>query len=429
MKKPEINYKKYTTNLLTFCAGFAANAAAAAVLDKPAFKAVSEGLQQFLSEIPKFDDTPFSSFSKSSKAFSQVFLKEYAYQTRSHAIQHLTTSNPKNKVVSDRRFIGFFLPILEEHGIGNMQTIGPIGKSSESATSLIRISFAEDRNIYYFQTNTTWGSYTDETFISDFDYPSSVSYIFEHFGNAVFLGYNKEKGKFEVEKLRHETLKDSSIAYSPEKQEELMEEYKRYCDKNQQRSYLLLGEPGTGKTSVCLQIAGKISPSILKLDVTALRLAGSSLFDAIISFSKAKVIVIDDIDRLGEEEIPIGKLLYCLESVKAIEGTPLLLATANNISTLPKAAIRPGRFDRIIEFANPTPEDREVWFRRMQLPENYLEEFIKITDGYTQAFLKEIEKQLCCGTLPEKVLEDIKTRNRITNPSSETSKKDAPKKD
>ena len=136
------------------------------------------------------------------------------------------------------------------------------------------------------------------------------------------------------------------------------------------RGYLLHGPPGTGKSSLCMSIAG-----CFHLDVYILNL--SSADDSSLNILLAKlpqhcVLLLEDIDvastnrsqhhdtrdskpTYGQPEknqpkgVTLSGLLNALDGVASQEGR-LLFMTTNYIERLDDALIRPGRIDQKVEF-------------------------------------------------------------------------------
>jgi SpoVK/Ycf46/Vps4 family AAA+-type ATPase len=83
------------------------------------------------------------------------------------------------------------------------------------------------------------------------------------------------------------------------------------------------------------------------------------------------MIVLEDLDRAfpktGETKsrVSLQQLLNCLDGVGTGEGI-IVVATANEPTILDSAILRrPGRFDRVIHFADPDFELRQAYFRHM----------------------------------------------------------------
>ena len=84
------------------------------------------------------------------------------------------------------------------------------------------------------------------------------------------------------------------------------------------------------------------------------------------------MILLEDIDRTfprtGESQgkVSLQQLLNCLDGVATGEGI-VTVATANEPTILDPAILRrPGRFDRVVHFPNPSAVLRREYFCRMQ---------------------------------------------------------------
>jgi ATP-dependent 26S proteasome regulatory subunit len=89
--------------------------------------------------------------------------------------------------------------------------------------------------------------------------------------------------------------------------------------------------------------------------------------------------------------VSLQQLLNCLVGVATGEGI-ITIATANEPTALDPAILRrPGRFDRVICFANPTPELRRQYFIKMHPAFTYvnLDEAVDESAGFSFAQLRE----------------------------------------
>jgi hypothetical protein len=139
------------------------------------------------------------------------------------------------------------------------------------------------------------------------------------------------------------------------------------------RGYLLHGPPGNGKST-----AIRAMMTSRGLTAHTLRLFDSNTEDASLDalFNQAlkerpSMIVLEDLDRAfpktGETKsrVSLQQLLNCLDGVGTGEGI-IVVATANEPTILDAAILRrPGRFDRVIHFADPDFGLRQAYFRRM----------------------------------------------------------------
>ena len=167
------------------------------------------------------------------------------------------------------------------------------------------------------------------------------------------------------------------------------------------RGYLFHGPPGNGKSSVIramLSTAGisgfTLNPFRVFCDDDML----AAMF-AEAAQSTPSIIVLEDLDRCfpvekeKEQEchISLQQLLNHLDGVGNQDGI-IVVATANNPCILDAAILRrPGRFDRVVGFQNPSAELRERYLCQMNaaLRSEELSECIRVTAGFSFAQLRE----------------------------------------
>jgi hypothetical protein len=165
------------------------------------------------------------------------------------------------------------------------------------------------------------------------------------------------------------------------------------------RGYLLHGPPGNGKTT-----AIRAMMSSRGLSAYTMRLFDKRSDDGALDqlFEKAlrnrpALVVLEDLDRAfpktGETRstISIQDLLNCLDGVATGEGI-IVVATANEPAILDPAILRrPGRFDRVVHFPNPSSDLRQEYFRRMNptFSSASLKELAVKSVGFSFAQLRE----------------------------------------
>jgi hypothetical protein len=141
------------------------------------------------------------------------------------------------------------------------------------------------------------------------------------------------------------------------------------------RGYLLHGPPGNGKSTA---IRAMMTSRGLSAFTMGLFMPHSTdadlqeLFEDALS-QRPAIIVFEDLDRAfprnGESKCPISlqSLLNSLDGVATGEGL-VVVATANEPAALDPAILRrPGRFDRVVHFSNPSRQLREQFFLKMKL--------------------------------------------------------------
>jgi len=179
------------------------------------------------------------------------------------------------------------------------------------------------------------------------------------------------------------------------------------------KGVLLHGPPGTGKTLIAKAIAHEAK-------ATFIRIIGSELVDKFIGegarfvrevFKLAQekaptILFIDEIDAIGAarlEDATSGDrevqrtLLQLMSELDGFDnrGDVKFIAATNRIDILDEALLRPGRFDRIVEFPMPNEEARKEIFkihmRYLKVNDNInFERLIEMTEGATGADIKAI---------------------------------------
>lgn len=132
--------------------------------------------------------------------------------------------------------------------------------------------------------------------------------------------------------------------FTSKKGQELFERIKKFYDAGENRSLILLGPPGTGKTTIMKYIATQFNKFTMRINVSELADLRSETVLAAVQLMKPEILLIDDFDRFGSSST---SMLTQIEQVnKAVK---LFMVSVNDITRLDPAVIRPGRFDEIIE--------------------------------------------------------------------------------
>ena len=199
-------------------------------------------------------------------------------------------------------------------------------------------------------------------------------------GNAKAFDFGNSRAKLE----KNSKTRFSDVAGADEEKEELQElvEFLKNPKKFAQmgaripKGVLLVGQPGTGKTLLARAVSGEAS-------VPFYSISGSEFVEMFVGvgagrvrdmFKKAKqtapcIIFIDEIDAVGrqrgtgmggghdEREQTLNQLLVEMDGFSGNEGI-IILAATNRADVLDPALLRPGRFDRQIQVANPDKNAR-----------------------------------------------------------------------
>jgi len=169
----------------------------------------------------------------------------------------------------------------------------------------------------------------------------------------------------------------------------------------------LIGIPGTGKSLTAKMIGGLWRLPLLRLDVGALfgSLVGESEERARRALRIAETVApclvwIDEMEKAlahggldsGTSLRVFGTILTWMQEKTA---PCFVVATANDISSLPPELLRKGRFDEIFFLDLPTAEERKEIFavhlrKRNRLPQDYdLERLAQESEGYVGAEIEQ----------------------------------------
>jgi stage III sporulation protein SpoIIIAA len=126
------------------------------------------------------------------------------------------------------------------------------------------------------------------------------------------------------------------------------------------RGYLLVGNPGTGKTTILL----KLEEELIEYPIIYATSKNLDDHEAVIAFSRsiatvgACVVFIEDMDTLSiEDKSPkMASILEMIDNSKR-DCAVVFIATINNSKLINDAVVRSGRFDEIIEVKEPTNID------------------------------------------------------------------------
>lgn len=174
------------------------------------------------------------------------------------------------------------------------------------------------------------------------------------------------------------------------------------------RGVLLAGVAGTGKTQLARVLCNVLDKEITVIWATPKALYDEEkiklLFDAGRYFSPS-LLIIEDIDFIGKSrdyvtDPIVGELLTQLDGNSPNHGV-FVLATTNRPELLDKALVeRPSRFDVKLIFNLPNEEHRLKMIKFFSIGKRFSgvtsEDIVKMTVGFTGAYIKEI---ITYGTL------------------------------
>jgi len=179
------------------------------------------------------------------------------------------------------------------------------------------------------------------------------------------------------------------------------------------KGVLLFGPPGTGKTLVAKAVAHETEATFIRIIGSELVQKfigeGARLVREIFNLAKQKaptILFIDELDAIGSQRLKIATsgdrevqrtLMQLLSELDGFEqrGDVKIIGATNRIDILDPALLRPGRFDRMIDFPIPDEVARLAIFkihsRNLNTEEDIkLKKLVELTDGATGADIKAI---------------------------------------
>ncbi len=179
------------------------------------------------------------------------------------------------------------------------------------------------------------------------------------------------------------------------------------------KGVLLFGPPGTGKTLLAKAVAHETEATFIRIIGSELVQKfigeGARLVREIFNLAKEKaptILFIDELDAIGSQRLKIATsgdrevqrtLMQLLSELDGFEqrGDVKIIGATNRVDILDPALLRPGRFDRMIEFPIPDEVAREAIFkihsRNLRIEENIeFKRLVNLTEGATGADIKAI---------------------------------------
>lgn len=157
------------------------------------------------------------------------------------------------------------------------------------------------------------------------------------------------------------------------------------------RSFLFHGVPGTGKSVLSTKVSDiaveyKNAIVLYPNDYDALERVLEVLDDT--DKERFKVVSLEEFDDLvsGRDEASWTTLL----DGQFQSANRLLVATTNNINSIPQRLLRPGRFNSVIEIPTLSTESRDKYFEMKGISAKDRTQVVELTKGFTVDDLKAV---------------------------------------
>jgi hypothetical protein len=170
------------------------------------------------------------------------------------------------------------------------------------------------------------------------------------------------------------------------------------------RGLLLYGPPGTGKTLTLMYMIGRMPGRTVILTTGR----GLGLIQTVAQLARQlapSMVVLEDVDLVAEERTTPGfgarpvlfELLNEMDGLRDDRDVIFVLTTNRADLLEPALAARPGRVDLAVELPLPDEAGRrrllELYSRGLVLEDVDIAEWVRLTDGATPAYLKELMRK------------------------------------
>lgn len=188
--------------------------------------------------------------------------------------------------------------------------------------------------------------------------------------------------------LRENTREPQKDLLSVKQIDEIYEMLMKYLNKGYNRSIILDGQPGCGKSVAIRYIADRFSS---ETDKKIIHIISSDAFEDVASINQLikvldiKIAIIDDFDRITESE----HLLTQIEELR--ENLDLLFISTNHLDQMDGAVKRPGRFDQVIRFDDVLNKKEFVDRMGYQFEDDFIDRLTDLSIAGLCEFTKRVD--------------------------------------
>jgi broad-specificity NMP kinase len=381
-------------------------------------------------KLPKKDDSKLGAFAKL-LSIGDIALTYFHGDV--DAVQHYLSQYPNLVSKINKQFVTlFFSIILREDFQVSIQSV-------DEDRKVVKVVVPDNGTLFFSESNNYNGKMekgNEFWYSAGFDFKKLLNHVWEKYDGRIYASLEPDSWRSNAEStfVKYPPAQDKVYGGA---QGLLKEKIKRdlgYRIGGVHRTYLFVGEPGTGKSSFAQHMTSK-SDRVIKFEAKSLDNVKADTVTFLLDGLEPEYIIIDDIDRVVAFSSSLSVLLTILETIKATHPDTVLILTANDTSIIDKALLRPGRIDEIIEFEPQNAEEREhiligyIEKFKLDIKPKHIKKVIKSTDGLTAAFMREIAIQLKYSTIDE-VLDTIQTMRKfiLTDEPKKADKKKKRKK-
>lgn len=400
------------------------------------FKQVIEKLEEMSEYVPNGIDTPIQVVVKANGLFNQVLNANHNEIEDPHwdFKSLIEDKRPEFEVKTDDEFTSTYLPTVANFA-DSVKVLGTLNKNEyvieylfkvrEKEIPIVAISTQEtlaNTKSFSGKSSISREAFEDVFAFKKGDDPYSIiNILFEKVSNKLHL-FADNNGNIQISPVSHGYDQKHYLVDEPFILD-LETRIKKFKDKNMQRTIMLWGPPGTGKSLFVLTLADRTSGRVLKIDSSFIKQFNENkMLKHFCLKIEADLIVLDDVDHFITGLDQNQTFLYILESLKTIEHKTTVMMTVNDIKKLNAAILRPGRVDEIIQFKEPNESYRLDFIKRLLVEklgepnpnQEHIERLSKAVKGMTQAYIKEwVEFYLIEDKDIEKVIAAITQRKKI----------------